>query len=80
MKWGKSSQTKNGYCCPESEAKTARFSRTLRINEDLSITSTPHVPLLSSSNDERKAAEAYKLQVEQRRSLAIANARRVTHL
>ncbi|MCW4052225.1 MAG: hypothetical protein NWE78_03310 [Candidatus Bathyarchaeota archaeon] len=80
MKWKKTSQVKNGYCCPESGEKTARFSRALRINPDLSITSISEVPRLALSDYERKAAEAYKLQVEQRRSLAIANARRVTHL
>lgn len=80
MKWGKNTQVKKGYCCPEREAKSARFSKALRMDEDLSITSTPQVSLLSLSSAERKAAEAYKLEVEQRRSIAIANARRVTHL
>lgn len=80
MKWGKNSQVKKGYCCPEGEAKPARFSRTLRMDEDPSVTSNPQVSLPSLSGADRKAAEAFKLQVEQRRSIAIANARRVTHL
>ncbi len=80
MKWGKNSQVKKGYCCPESEAKAARFSRALRMDEDTSVTSTSQVSLPSLSGADRKAAEAFKLQVERRRSIAIANARRVTHL
>ena len=80
MKWGKDSQVKKGYCCPERATKPIRFSKALRMDENSLITSAPQVSLPSLSGADRKAAEAYKLQVEQRRSIAIANARRVTHL
>ncbi|MDH5448680.1 MAG: hypothetical protein OEY24_06195 [Candidatus Bathyarchaeota archaeon] len=72
-------KTKHGCCSPESEMKPTRLSRALStLNQNSSTFNTPHSPLLTLGNKERKAIEAYKLQVEMRRSMAIEYARRYT--
>lgn len=73
------SKVKHGCCYPEKKGKPTTLSRALEIvNLDASTSSIPHIPAVPLSNEERKAINAYRLQVEKRRSIAIEYARRST--
>ena len=78
MKLKSDTEIKHGCCYPESEVKPSRVSRALTINPSSSTSNTTLSHLLVLGNEERKAVEAYKLQVEMRRSMAIEYARRNT--
>jgi len=76
MKLKNDTEIKHEYYCPESEIKPSCISRALTINSSSLTSNTPLSHSLSLSNEEKKAVEAYKLQVEQKRSIAIEYARR----
>ena len=80
MKLKTNIETEQGCCHPEKEGKPTGFSRALgMLNLHTPASSTPHTPVLILSNAERKAIEAYKLQIEKRRSMAAELARRNTY-
>jgi hypothetical protein len=78
MKLESDTEIKYGCCYPESKIKHSCMSRALTINPSSSTSNTTLSRLLLLGNEERKAVDAYKLQVEQRRSMAIEYARRNT--
>lgn len=66
-------------CYPEIETKpTGRTGVLSMLSQDSSISTTLHSPLHILGNEERKAVEAYKLQVELQRAMAIEYARQNT--
>ena len=67
-------------CCPEGKIESSRLSKVLGIDHQASNIKPPHSSLLTLATSERRAIEAHKLQVEQRRVTAIENARRVTYV
>ncbi len=76
MKCESNSKIKHGYCYPEIEVKpTGRTKALGMLKQPSSASSTLHSPLLVLGNEERKAVEAHKLQVELRRSIAIEKSR-----
>jgi len=76
MKLKSDTEIKHGCYCPESEVKPSRISRALTINSSSSTSNTTLSHSLALGNEERRAVEAYQLQVEQRRSMAIEYAHR----
>ena len=68
MKTKSEKQIKHGCCYPESKTEPLGCTR--------ATSGTSHSSLLALANEERKAVEAYKLQVEKWRSMAIELARR----
>ncbi len=71
------SKVKYGCCHLEEKRKPTGLSGALeKLDLRASTFSTPHIPALALSNEERKAIEAYRLQVEKLRSTAIEYARR----
>jgi len=70
---------KHGCCYTESKSKPIGFTKAIDMLDQYSSTpNTPHSSAFVLSNEERRAVEAYKLQVEMRRSIAIEIARRST--
>lgn len=71
------SKVKRGCCHLEERRKPTGLSRALeKLDLRTSTFSTPHIPALALTDEERKAVEAYRLQVEKWRSTAIEYARR----
>lgn len=70
-------ETKHGSCYPKSKREPLGCTKAFDMLDQKSSTSgTSLGPLLAPSNEEKKAVEAYKLQVEKWRSMAIELARR----
>lgn len=79
MKWESEKKIKHGCCYPESKTEPIGCTRAVdMLDQHSSTSSTPHSPAFVLGNEERRAVEAYKLQVEMRRSMAIERARRST--
>ena len=77
MKTESETEIKHGYCCPESKTEPIGCTKALSmLDQDSSTSDTSLSPLLVLGNKERKAVEAYKLQVEKWRLMAIELARR----
>lgn len=70
----------NTECCSTGYAKSPHTSRTLKITTYSSNANPAHSSLFTLNSVEAKAVKAHTLQVEQRRSIAIENARRTTYL
>lgn len=66
--------------CSTGYEKSPRTSRALKITTYSSTTNPAHSSLFPLNSGEAKAVRAHTLQVEQRRSMAIENARRATYL
>jgi len=81
MVWENDSETQHGCCYPENRTKPTKLSTTLgMLTQHSSTSAEPRDTLLALGDEQRRAAEAYKLQVEQRRLMAIERARRATYL
>ena len=81
MTWEKDSQTKKGCCYPENRTKPIKLTKALGIlTQQPSTSATPPDTLFTLGDEQRRAVEAYRLQVEQRRLMAIERARRATYL
>jgi len=70
----------NHECCSTGYEKSPRTSRALKITTYSSTANPAHSSLFTLNRGEGKAVKARILQVEQRRSMAIENARRATYL
>jgi len=80
MKCEVKAEVKHGCCSPEAEMTLTGGSRALPMLDHTSTSNIPHSSLITLGNEERKAIEARILQVEQKKAMAIANARRMTYL
>jgi hypothetical protein len=79
MKWESEKKIKHGYCHPESKTGPVDCTRAIGMLEQSSSTpSTPHSSTFIVGNEERRAVEAHKLQVEMWRSMAMERVRRNT--
>ena len=81
MKWQSEESIEQGCYCPEPKTETTSYTTVARLPDRNSSTSNiPQSSLYSLANNERKALEAYKLGVEEKRTAAIETARRRTFL
>jgi hypothetical protein len=79
MKLESEKKIKHGCCYPESKTEPVGCTRAIDMLEQSSSTSSiSHSPVFVLGNEERRAVEAHKLQVEMWRSMAIELARRNT--
>jgi len=81
MKSKSEKRIEQGCCYPESKTESAGCTKIARsLDQNSSTSSLAHASVYTLGNNGRKAFEAYKLQVEERRSSAIETARRSTFL